>query len=325
MIEQDPIVAQRTWTSVWVKSCTNPFSCKKSTPKITGATKLFTTTNVCSNSISPIRMELLMWPNSGSSAPDAVMSFRCLAQLLTHSKSLIPDICSHTSYTEEPESSITSALTPPNSPHTVAAFDLVIATVTTVRWRLTVETGGACCLWQAPLGRFPADTHWPSDLACCIWSNGDLLRLGGGRDTRWTCPHGLLLHVPNEILNNTITKWPLINTIPRQIYCAIVDIVILCILIVVFGTCSTNKSKRLRPPSVSGVRSEYVERAVTCSVSFSTRHATVHSSTLPMRSIESHKPSSEALSGSMHYSSIIITRSANVKVLLSYAVNGMTL
>ena len=87
-----------------------------------------------------------MLPSTGSSAPDAITSFRFLAQL-THSKSLIHDnICSRTSDTEEPESSITSALTPTNSLHTVAAFDLVVATVSTLRWRLTVEAWGICCL-----------------------------------------------------------------------------------------------------------------------------------------------------------------------------------
>ena len=112
---------------------------------ITEATKISTTTNMCSNSISAIRMELLMWPSTGSSAPNAVTSFRCIA-LLTCSKSIIPDnIYSRTSDTKEPESTIASALTPPNSQHTVAVFTLVIATVTTLRWRLTVEAGGARC------------------------------------------------------------------------------------------------------------------------------------------------------------------------------------
>ncbi len=75
-------------------------------------------------------MELLMWPTTGSSAPDAVMTF---------------------SDTKEPESSITSALTPPSFPHTVAAFfDLVVATVTTLQWRLTGGWGRLLPLTGTP-------------------------------------------------------------------------------------------------------------------------------------------------------------------------------
>ena len=67
-------------------------------------------------------------------------------------ESLIPDnICFSTSDTEEPGSIITSDLTSPNSPHTMAAFDLVVATVATLRWRLTVEAGAPAASGRCPL------------------------------------------------------------------------------------------------------------------------------------------------------------------------------
>ena len=63
--------ACRTTTGDWVKSSTNAFSWRKSTPKTTGATRLSTTRNSCNNFSSPSLIGALMCPMTGSRPPDA--------------------------------------------------------------------------------------------------------------------------------------------------------------------------------------------------------------------------------------------------------------
>ena len=73
--------------------------------------------------------------------------------------------------TDEPESSIISALIPSTLPKILALCDLIVAT-TMVFLGLT-DKGDACCPWQTSLVRFPASIALPNgqvDCRCNIFS-----------------------------------------------------------------------------------------------------------------------------------------------------------
>ena len=61
-----------TATGLCVKSNISPFPCKKLNPRMTGATRVLTTTNSCKTFNSPNCIEALTCCRMGSLSPDAV-------------------------------------------------------------------------------------------------------------------------------------------------------------------------------------------------------------------------------------------------------------
>ena len=134
------------------KSRTSPLLCRKSTPKMTGLTRFSTTPKSWTSSRSPIFTGAWTLSRIFKGSPDTVTNCFGFMPVTEGIFGACDSTSSHTRDTDDLESKITSASTPPMLPLVMASLFLTAATTTTPGF---IDVRVVHCPPRAPLGHFP--------------------------------------------------------------------------------------------------------------------------------------------------------------------------